>query len=57
MWTRHKAKSTQTKIKSSHMKRYYDLTKEEKLALSGEDIHDSIKLEAIHRAIKPPCYS
>lgn len=36
------------------MKRYYDLTKQEKLALSGEDIHDSIKLEAIHRGVKPP---
>lgn len=36
------------------MKRYYDLTEAEKLALSGEAIHDSIRLEAIHRGIKPP---
>lgn len=36
------------------MKRYYDLTTEEKLKLSGDAIHDAIKLEAIHRGIKPP---
>lgn len=36
------------------MKRYYDLTKDEKLNLEGLLIHDSIKLEAIHRGIKPP---
>lgn len=36
------------------MKRYYDLTQEEKLALNGAQIHDSIKLEALHRGIKPP---
>jgi hypothetical protein len=36
------------------MKRYYDLTQEEKLALAGQEIHDAIKLEAVHRGIKPP---
>lgn len=40
--------------KQKNMKRYYDLTQEEKLELAGEQIHDAIKLEAVHRGIKPP---
>lgn len=36
------------------MKRYYELTQKEKLALSGDSIRQSIVLEAIERGIKPP---
>lgn len=36
------------------MKRYYELTKEEKLALDSEQLTVAIKLEAIERGIKPP---
>ena len=36
------------------MKRYFDLTKEEKLALGTPEFTDAVKLEAVHRGIKPP---
>lgn len=36
------------------MKRYFDHTKEEKLTLSHDDFHASVKIEAIERGIKPP---
>lgn len=38
----------------SNMKRYFDLTETEKLALTSEQITDAIKIEAIHRGIKIP---
>lgn len=36
------------------MKRYFDLTKDEKLALGTPEFTDAVKLEAVHRGIKPP---
>lgn len=36
------------------MKRYYDLTKEEKLNINESDLSAAIKVEAIQRGIKPP---
>jgi hypothetical protein len=36
------------------MKRYFDLTESEKLALSSEQMTDAVKIEAIHRGIKTP---
>ena len=36
------------------MKRYFDLTEAEKLALSSEQMTDAVKIEAIHRGIKTP---
>ena len=36
------------------MKRYFDLAESEKLALSSEQMTDSVKIEAIHRGIKTP---
>ena len=36
------------------MKAYYQLTREEKIKLSSDELVDAVKLEAINRNIKPP---
>jgi len=36
------------------MKRYFDLTEPEKLALSQDDFTNAVKIEGINRGIKPP---
>lgn len=36
------------------MKRYTELTKQEKIALSNDGFYDAVKLEAIQRGISPP---
>lgn len=34
--------------------RYFDLSAAEKLALTGEQFQDAVRIEAIHRGVKPP---
>jgi hypothetical protein len=36
------------------MKRYFDMTEDEKLALNETDLYASVKVEGVHRGIKPP---
>lgn len=36
------------------MNRYFDLTKEQKLALTNEQFNDALRVEAIHRGISAP---
>jgi hypothetical protein len=36
------------------MKRYFDMTEDEKIALNEIDLYGSVKVEGIHRGIKPP---
>lgn len=47
-------KERKNKTSTKNMKRYHELTQKEKLALKGDEIRQSIVLEAIDRGIKPP---